>query len=216
MAPAAAVARGAACGERDGAPQALVGRRLDKGEHCLGLVERVQFKRSCRGGNDGGGGGGGGHDGDEQPTLSYFWLDRMGGRPCRTRSGPARSLPKGRRPSERLRTKVNWAGRMAEGGGAADAAESMPVVLSCPPGHCEPLAQLCCVHIVGACAEGKRRTAVGSMRPVCGGARAARPRGRSAAARAGPARMHRAQFAGGVRRRPVEPALPVALCRRVW
>ena len=111
-----------------------------------------------------------------------------------------RALCNGRRPSERLRTKVNWAGRMAEGGGAADAAESMPAAPSCPPGHCEPLAQLCCVRIVGACAEGKRRTAVGSMRPVCGGARAARPRGRSAAARAGPARMHRAQFAGGVRR----------------
>ena len=38
------MARGAACGERDGAPQALVGRRLDKGEHCLGLDVRVQFE----------------------------------------------------------------------------------------------------------------------------------------------------------------------------
>jgi len=52
----------------------------------------------------------------------------------------------------------------------------------------------------------QRRTVVGSMRPVCGGARAARPRGRSAAARAGLARMHRAQFAGGVRRDAQSPA----------
>ena len=44
MAPAAAVAKRAACGERDGALQALVGRRLDQGEHCLSLVERVQLK----------------------------------------------------------------------------------------------------------------------------------------------------------------------------